>query len=281
VGTGIYQSWRQLGSLDALTGTSYGRWLTLKTLVVLTLLAAATYSRKWTGELIRDSGEPPVLVDRASAHVSALVGASRQAGDTRSLPAPNDRPPVVNSGPEPSASAAAPSLRRRLLRTVRTEVAMGVAVLAISTALTGTQPGRATIEQSDEAASTPVPSIATVLVPFDMGTHGGRGQVQVTLEPARVGDNTLQAVVFAGDGGIATVPELRITFTLLKQSIGPLDSKLVNRGGYWGTESVKIPMAGSWTMNVTVRTSAIDQITTTQTVNIAPDRAPQGISTGG
>lgn len=34
-------------------------------------------------------------------------------------------------------------------------------------------------------------------------------------------------------------------------------------------------MAGSWTMNVTVRTSEIDQITTTKDVNIAPDQAPQ------
>ncbi|WP_343241915.1 copper resistance protein CopC [Streptomyces sp. SID13666] len=275
LGTGIYQSWRQLGSWDALTGTSYGRWLTLKTLVVLGLLAAATYSRKWTGELIRDSSEPRVLACRASAHVSALVGVSHEAGGSRSLPAPDDDPPAVGSGPDPTEPASSPSPRRRLLRTVGTEVAIGIAVLAISTALTGTQPGRATIEQSAEAASTTVPGIATVLVPFDMGTHGGRGQVQVTLEPARVGDNTLQAVIFAGDGGIATVPELRITFTLRKQSIGPLDSKIVNRGGYWGTESVKLPMAGSWTMNVTVRTSEIDQITTTKDVNIAPDQAPQ------
>lgn len=274
VGTGIYQSWRQLGSLDALTGTSYGRWLTLKTLVVLGLLAAATYSRKWTGELIRDSREQPVLADTPSAHVSVLVGVSHEAGSDRSLPAPIGNPPVVGSGPEPSESVGPPGHRRRLLRTVGTEVAIGVAVLAISTALTGTQPGRATVEQSHEAASTTVPGIATVLAPFDMGTHGGRGQVQVTLEPGRVGDNTLQAVIFAGDGGIATVPELRITFTLREQNIGPLDSKLVNRGGYWSTESVKIPMAGSWTMNVTVRTSEIDQITTTRDVNISPDQAP-------
>ncbi|MFI9103176.1 copper resistance CopC/CopD family protein [Streptomyces fildesensis] len=274
VGTGIYQSWRQLGSLDALTGTSYGRWLTLKTLLVLGLLAAATYSRKWTGELIRESREQPVLADTPSAHVSVLVGVSHEAGSDRSLPAPIGNPPVVDSGPEPSESAAPPGHRRRLLRTVGTEVAIGVAVLAISTTLTGTQPGRATVEQSHEAASTTVPGIATVLVPFDMGTHGGRGQVQVTLEPGRVGDNTLQAVIFAGDGGIATVPELRITFTLREQNIGPLDSKLVNRGGYWSTESVKIPMAGSWTMNVTVRTSEIDQITTTRDVNISPDQAP-------
>ncbi|MFD7445896.1 copper resistance D family protein [Streptomyces sp. NPDC059909] len=47
VGTGIYQSWRQLGSWEALSSASYGRWLALKIAIVLALLAVAALSRRW------------------------------------------------------------------------------------------------------------------------------------------------------------------------------------------------------------------------------------------
>ncbi|GAA3301014.1 hypothetical protein GCM10020295_43210 [Streptomyces cinereospinus] len=46
--TGGYQSWRSLGSWDALTGTTYGRVLLAKVAAVALLLAAAHFSRRWT-----------------------------------------------------------------------------------------------------------------------------------------------------------------------------------------------------------------------------------------
>src|SRR5690606_41649103 len=51
--TGVYQSWRGLGSWDALTGTPYGKILTAKLVAVALLLAAAGLSRRWTGRLAR------------------------------------------------------------------------------------------------------------------------------------------------------------------------------------------------------------------------------------
>ncbi|MBD9736228.1 CopD family protein, partial [Streptomyces sp. H28] len=51
--TGVYQSWRGLGSWDALTGTPYGKILTAKLVAVAVLLAAAGLSRRWTGRLAR------------------------------------------------------------------------------------------------------------------------------------------------------------------------------------------------------------------------------------
>ncbi|WP_392973358.1 CopD family protein [Streptomyces sp. LN245] len=46
--TGVYQSWRGLGSWDALTSTSYGRLLVVKVVLVALLLAGAAFSRRWT-----------------------------------------------------------------------------------------------------------------------------------------------------------------------------------------------------------------------------------------
>jgi copper transport protein len=48
--------------------------------------------------------------------------------------------------------------------------------------------------------------------------------VQITWDPGRVGVNSVQAVVYGPDGGLSTVPELRLTLTLPARGIGPLDT---------------------------------------------------------
>jgi copper transport protein len=73
-------------------------------------------------------------------------------------------------------------------------------------------------------------------------------------------------VVYGPDGGIATVPELRLAFKL--GDIGPLDAKVRDRGGYWTADALNLPLPGTWTMKVTVRTSDIDQVTVSRTVRI-------------
>ncbi|MFB7993472.1 copper resistance CopC/CopD family protein [Streptomyces sp. NPDC056002] len=49
--TGLYQSWRQVGSWSALTGTRYGQLLLLKIGLVAVMVGVAWISRKWTGRL--------------------------------------------------------------------------------------------------------------------------------------------------------------------------------------------------------------------------------------
>ncbi|WP_237277457.1 copper resistance CopC family protein, partial [Streptomyces caniscabiei] len=49
--TGVYQSWRGLGSWSAFTSTAYGEVLVAKLVTVLLLLVAAAFSRRWTGRL--------------------------------------------------------------------------------------------------------------------------------------------------------------------------------------------------------------------------------------
>ncbi|MFD5539443.1 copper resistance CopC/CopD family protein, partial [Streptomyces sp. NPDC127079] len=51
VGTGIYQSWRQLGSWSAFTDTTYGELLLVKIGLVALLVGIASVSRRWTGRL--------------------------------------------------------------------------------------------------------------------------------------------------------------------------------------------------------------------------------------
>lgn len=290
--TGVYQSWRGLGSWQALTDTSYGRLLLVKLAAVTLLLAAASQSRRWTAKL---APAPAVTaVDRVPLPVGAPADLSAPAdpttaADRTSAAAPSTAaaPPTAeesstaensSAAEDPRTLDAAPpgtstgSHRAALRRSVLAEVAIGVAVLGITTILTGTLPGRAAAEAAgSETASDTVgiPATSVSMVPFDVGTPNGHGKVQITLDPGRVGANSVQAVVFGPDDGISTVPELRLSFTLAAQKIGPLPADVTDRGGYWAADSVNLPIAGEWTMTVTVRVSDLDQVTVTKKVRIA------------
>ncbi|MEU2435259.1 copper resistance protein CopC [Streptomyces rubradiris] len=217
--TGTYQSWRGLGSWQALTGTTYGRILLAKLAAVAALLLAAACSRTWTARL----AEAPTVT-----HVRALR------------------------------------------RSVLAEAAVATVVLALTTLLTGTAPGRAATE-SARAGASPAPGIPTASVttlPFDTGAPGGHGKVQITLDPGRVGGNSVQAVVYGPDGGLSAVPELRVTLTLRARRVGPLDTRVTDRGGYWATDAFTLPLPGTWTLKATVRVSEVDQVTVSAPVRV-------------
>ncbi|MGW7238687.1 copper resistance CopC/CopD family protein [Streptomyces sp. NPDC054804] len=249
--TGVYQSWRGLGSWQALTDTTYGRLLLMKLAAVTLLLAAASQSRRWTAKL---AGVPAATAATTRDRVPQTVGAP-----------PEEIPPAA-AEPVPGPD------HRALRRSVLAEVAIGVAVLVVTTILTGTLPGRAAAEAAGSgtgtAAAGGIPATSVAMVPFDVGTPNGHGKVQITLDPGRVGGNSVQAVVFGPDDGISAVPELRLSFTLTAQKIGPLPADLTDRGGYWATNSVNLPIAGEWTMNLTVRVSDLDQVTVARKIRI-------------
>ncbi|MEU8958859.1 copper resistance protein CopC [Streptomyces sp. NPDC048518] len=64
--TGTYQSWRQVGSWSALTGTSYGQLLLVKIGLVVVLVGVASISRRWTGRI---AAEAEGLAPEAAAAV--------------------------------------------------------------------------------------------------------------------------------------------------------------------------------------------------------------------
>ncbi|WNC03333.1 copper resistance protein CopC [Streptomyces sp. CGMCC 4.7035] len=300
VATGAYQSWRGLGSLDALTSTPYGRLLTAKLVAVLLLLTAAAYSRRWTthlalprvaetvgAEAALREGAVSVWAATAPEAASGDATVSARAGGTGRTEAAlrvGDAVSVRVSGPgtlraELESGAVRAELgrgageepspfRRALRRSVLAEVTIGIVVLVITTLLTGAQPGRAATEAAEATAEAGQPLGSATVIPFDVGTPGGHGKVQIELTPGRVGENSVQAVIFGPDGGIATVPELRLTFTFAERGIGPLDAKVTDRGGYWAADTLNLPLAGTWTMKATVRTTDLDQVTVSKTVRI-------------
>ncbi|WP_256967296.1 copper resistance CopC/CopD family protein [Streptomyces caniscabiei] len=297
--TGVYQSWRGLGSWSAFTSTAYGEVLVAKLVAVLLLLAAAAFSRRWTGRLGAaeragagagaGAGEstaesrgsvgcvgaavPEAVTVSAAvavpARVPERVGAAE--ADASSGPTDGSGPTGASAAPDDEDDAPGDMPRQALRRSVLAEFTVAVVVLVITTVLTGTLPGRAAAEIAEESAGQAAGGVtaSSSVVPFDVGTPNGHGKVQIDLGPGRVGKNSVQAVVFGPDDGIATVPELRLTFTLKSQKIGPIDAKLTDRGGYWATDTLQLPLPGKWTMKLTVRTTDIDQVTVEKSVRVS------------
>ncbi|NEB20489.1 copper resistance protein CopC [Streptomyces coelicoflavus] len=264
--TGVYQSWRGLGSWQALTGTAYGRLLLAKVILVAVLLAAAAVSRRWTAALVTE----PAAV-REPARVPERVP-QPAVGPPPEAPRPEAPRPEAPRPTHPSRASTGTGtgsvLRRGLYRSVLVEAVVAAVVLGVTTVLTATPPGRS----AEEAARAAVPAggvlpASVTTIPFEIGDSGS-GTVQITLDPGRTGDNAVQAVVFGPDGSLAAVPELRLSFTLPDKQVGPIEADLRDRGGYWSANTVTLPLPGTWTMKATVRVSEIDQVSETRRIRV-------------
>ncbi|GAB1328758.1 copper resistance CopC/CopD family protein [Streptomyces sennicomposti] len=80
IATGVYQSWRQLGSWSALTGTRYGQLLLVKVALVLVLVAIASFSRRWTARLAGATGDKAAVTAGAGAGKADTAPATAGAG---------------------------------------------------------------------------------------------------------------------------------------------------------------------------------------------------------
>ncbi|MFD7625135.1 copper resistance protein CopC [Streptomyces sp. NPDC059851] len=289
--SGTYQSWRQLGSWSALTGTEYGRLLLLKVGLVAVLIGIAYFSRGWTARMAEAPATEPAKAAAASGVPrEAPGGVSRETPEpvSRETPAspaedpevPEDRERVaqlarqraaVQNARERQARDADPH-RAGLRRSVLAEAGVAVALLAVTTLLTSTEPGRAVAQETGRAAgaTTAVPDRAVkITLPFDTGGTKGKGSVRLQLDPGRVGANTLHLWVESPDGNPLDIPEIKVAFTLPAKDIGPLPLVPERAGaGHWSASGVQLPLAGEWRIDVTVRTSEIDQTTVQKTVKI-------------
>lgn len=292
VATGVYQSWRQLGSWSAFTETGYGQLLLIKIALVALLVGVASTSRRWTGRLAdmvttakaERAGKERVASAAAPQNAAADEGAKvAGTGDTKATGAGGSQR-AAQLARQRAAIDAARQKRLRdgdptrfgLRRSVFAEAGVAVVLLAVTTALTQTEPGRTEQEarsvasSSASSSSSSSPSGALTLdMPFDTGGTDGKGVVTIDLDPARVGGNEMHVYVQRPNGRAFDVPEVKVSFTLEAKKIGPLP---VNPDhittGHWSANGVQIPLAGDWKIAVTVRTSDIDQVTVSKNAQI-------------
>ncbi|MEU0003944.1 copper resistance protein CopC [Streptomyces sp. NPDC006314] len=290
VATGTYQSWRQLGSWSALTGTGYGQLLLVKIALVAVLVGVASTSRRWTGRLGTAATAKITGAERERV-ASAMAKQSSDAGQGAKAAAVAGDGEVTGTGGSQRAAqlarqrAAIDAARQKRLReadpdrfglrrSVFAEAGVAVVLLAVTTALTQTEPGRTEQEAravtSSSSSSSSSPSGALTLdMPFDTGGTDGKGVVSVDLDPARVGGNEMHVYVQRPNGRAFDVPEVKVSFTLEAKKIGPLPVNPDHLAtGHWSANGVQIPMAGDWKIAVTVRTSDIDQVTVSKNAQI-------------
>ncbi|MGW6395354.1 copper resistance protein CopC [Streptomyces sp. NPDC055103] len=329
--TGLYQSWRQVGSWSALTDTRYGQLLLVKIGLMAVLLGIAWVSRRWIQRLAdptpteaeesEEAGQAEEAETEEADRTEALVGAasepepeparnpeseSEPARNPESEPEPEPEParnpeseheharnPESESEPEPDPERAAQLARQRaavatarrkrerdadperagLRRSVLTEAAVAVVLLAVTTVLTSTEPGR-TEEEAGRTGSTAgaaaVPDRPVdIRLPFDTGGVDGKGVVRLSLDPGRTGANVLHLFVERPNGKPLDVPEVKVALTLEAKDVGPLPVAPDRiQTGHWSASGVQIPMPGEWKIQVTVRTSDIDQTTIDKNVKI-------------
>jgi copper transport protein len=107
-------------------------------------------------------------------------------------------------------------------------------------------------------------------LPYDTGgkTPNAKGTATVTVDPAGVGSDTVRLALDDAAGKPVDVPEVQLAFTLPDRDLGPLPSALRAEGtGRW-SGTAQLPLAGSWVVSVTVRSSDIDQTIETKPLRI-------------
>ncbi|MDH6625049.1 copper transport protein [Streptomyces sp. LBL] len=317
--TGVYQSWRQLGSWSAFTETRYGQLLLAKIGLVVLLVGIAYISRRWTAGLAdtvvqRARSQKQRVTAGAGAGASKSAGGgkggagSKGSGDSKGAGGSKGSTGSQGSGDANGAGdskgaggsqRAAQLARQRvamdaarqkqardadpnrfgLRRSVLAEAGVAVVLLAVTTVLTQTEPGRteeaakastsSASASSDSSSSDSSAGALTLDMSFDTGGEDGKGVVTVDIDPARVGGNEMHVYVQRPNGRAFDIPEVKVAFTLESKKIGPLPVVPDHiTTGHWSASGVQIPVAGEWKIAVTVRTSDIDQTTVSKNAQI-------------
>ena len=189
VATGVFQAWRQIGTVEALKSTDYGKLVVVKVLLVAAVLCIAVASRN----AVQQRWAP------------ATVGALR--------------------------------------RTVTFEAVIAVGVLAVTSVLVNAVPAKTLVTKAPSGELT-----------------GKAMLVDYTATPGRVGANEIHLYALTKTGLPQEVVEMKMTLSLPGRGIAPIDVPLQNAGpGHFQSLNFIVPFRGQWTMQVTARTSEVDE----------------------
>ncbi len=199
ISSGLFASWRQVGfTIRGYTHTSYGNILLVKLAIFVGLLALAAVSRS-------------IVRKRRSAPLDA---------------------------PESVVAAVDERTITGLRRSVAGEVALGLAVLAVTAILVNAQPAR--------SALTPKLFSATVVA----GTGPSAMTIQATIDPARVGLNQIHIYTLTPKGADLTVRDISAK---LVDGTTSVPAGLIRAGAnHFLTTNAAIPTSGKYQMEIHV-----------------------------
>jgi copper transport protein len=241
--TGVFQAWRELRDVDLSEGSNYTRVLVFKVAAFGLLLCLGAGSRA----LVQYRYVRPAVVASGSPRVSPL--ASRQANRAR-----NAR---RSRHAEQQRDRAALALLRK---SVRLELAIAAVVIGLTAVLVSTSPsGHA---HSDEPGYR---GPFTAVLSLRAG-----GDVQVWVSPARPGPNDVVLNVRDDSGINRDVPEVRARFSNPALGAEPMAVPLTRTAvGRFSAQAVTLPSTGTWRLQISVRTSEVDEESVVAQVTVA------------
>jgi copper transport protein len=241
--SGAYQTWRQVGGLQAFEHTDFGNLLVVKLAIFVVLLVVATRSRSITNYVFghRDGDEKPLPV---------ISGGADDGVATLVAEPPEPEPDRIDEEDE----------RRRLRRAVAFEAVLAAAILAVSALLVNAQPGRTALATRAFAGGEENVTLKSSHI-----------WVDVTLAPGKVGSNDVHVNTLVATGGLTTPLQLDLTLDLPSKGIAPLDVPITQAGpGHYLAAGVTIPIAGNWRVTARALLTPIDEATLVGYVTILP-----------
>lgn len=93
--------------------------------------------------------------------------------------------------------------------------------------------------------------------------------VQTDFEPARTGMNVIHIYVTDETGRPVDVPEISGRLRLPDEDVGPLalEARKVSPG-HFQVEDLVVPLKGKWLLDLNVRMSDVEELTSTQTIRV-------------
>ena len=265
VATGTYQAWRGVGSWPALLATPYGRLLLVKIVAVCALVALGNLARQRVERLrapvavIAAAQASQVRQAAPASLVTAKAGGRGRAGHG-SRPRRSDVPDGTSGADEDaqlSADQAAVTLTR-LRWSVFIEVAIVIAVLAVTAVLVNTPTARETYRPPASAKAA-----------FNTGGPQGTGTVSVLVTPDRLGPNQIRVSVTNDTGQPYRPQQVGAVLALPERNLGPLPVKLTAQGqGTYLSAPTVVTITGQWQLRITIRSDAFDETTVTIPVSV-------------
>jgi copper transport protein len=267
--TGAFQAWRQVGSLDALRDSDFGRLLLAKLVVFAALVVAAAFSREVVNRQFLtpragatdEDARVPILASGGSSFGHGAgssfghgAGSSFGHGAGSSFGHEGEghgaAPPGVPANDVVLAHDADLREARQLKRSVLVEVVLAVVVLAITAVLVNTAPARTT--SSD---------------PVSLTMRSGPVFADASVAPGVAGRNDIHLTVLSSRG--AAVEEAQMQLTRPGDDIAPLEVPLRTLGpGHYYSPRYEIPFPGDWRMVVRVRTGPTDETVLSETFDV-------------
>ncbi|MFC0526452.1 copper resistance CopC/CopD family protein [Phytohabitans kaempferiae] len=149
----------------------------------------------------------------------------------------------------------------RLGRLVAAELGLAAVVLAASSVLVQTTPGRSADIEARAAAEA---------VGYSTTLNSDIFSVQFEIFPVQLGENnTLHAFVYTPQGKPVSVAEWKVTAALPEKGIPPIPNDVVSIRDNQGIGAITFPYPGEWELSLTIRLDDLNQATVRTTVDVA------------